>query len=104
MLKQQTVQTSLGQLTVSSLTLGQLKTLPNFWEAKEGEALPERIVRYLPAIHASLRTVHQDITEKQLEDGLTLQDFNALVDAMAIVAGFKAVPAGEAQAPEAVPV
>lgn len=106
MIKQQTVPTSLGSLTVSSLTLGQLRTLPDFWTEPDNETLPDRIQRFLPAILASVRTVHQDITAQQLEDGLDLKDFKVLIDAMATVAGFKEAEKklGEAQIPEAVPV
>lgn len=52
MLKQQAVSTSLGQLTVSALTLGELKHLDQlFKEAKsEEEKSIASLLRYLPVI------------------------------------------------------
>ena len=52
MLKQQTVPTSLGQLTVSSLTLGELRQLDSLFQEKpstENSGLAS-LLRYLPVI------------------------------------------------------
>lgn len=101
MLKQQTVSTSLGELTVSALTLGDIRNLPDLFipMAEATDKLSASFDRFLPAIVASLRKVHQDITIQKLEDGLTLQDFNALVAAMMKVGGVES-SSGEARAAE----
>ena len=98
MLKQQTVVTSLGQLTVSSLTLGELRQLDSIFTgtlAQEHTGVGS-LVRYLPVLTSSLRKAHQDISLDQLENGLTLEDFNALFSAVLEVSGLKKASAGEA--------
>jgi len=72
MLKQQTVPTSLGQLTVSSLTLGELRQLDSLFQDKssaENSGLVS-LLRYLPVVQNAVRKVHQDLTSEQLENGL----------------------------------
>jgi hypothetical protein len=103
MLKQQTVPTSLGQLTVSSLTLGELRQLDSLFQEKpsaENSGLAS-LLRYLPVIQNAIRKVHQDLTTDQLENGLTFDDFNVLFNAMLEVSGLKKAAAGE---PTPVPV
>jgi hypothetical protein len=103
MLKQQTVPTSLGQLTVSSLTLGELRQLDSLFQEKpsaENSGLAS-LLRYLPVIQNAVRKVHQDLTAEQLENGLTFDDFNVLFNAMLEVSGLKKAAAGE---PTPVPV
>jgi hypothetical protein len=103
MLKQQTVPTSLGQLTVSSLTLGELRQLDSLFQDKsstESSGLAS-LLRYLPVIQNAVRKVHQDLTAEQLENGLTFDDFNVLFNAMLEVSGLKKAAAGE---PTPVPV
>jgi hypothetical protein len=103
MLKQQTVSTSLGQLTVSSLTLGELRQLDSLFQEKpsaENSGLAS-LLRYLPVIQNAVRKVHQDLTAEQLENGLTFDDFNVLFNAMLEVSGLKKAAAGE---PTPVPV
>lgn len=97
MLKQQIISTSLGQLTVSSLTLGELRQLDALFQDK---ASPEStglasLLRYLPVIANAVRKVHQDLTAEQLENGLTFDDFNALFNAVLEVSGLKKSTAGE---------
>jgi hypothetical protein len=105
MLKQQTVPTSLGQLTVSSLTLGELRQLDAAF--KQNAARPDNekglasLLEYFPVISASVRKVHQDLTVEQLENGLTFDDFSILFNAMLEVSGLKKAAAGE---PTPVPV
>ncbi|HEY3771329.1 MAG TPA: hypothetical protein VGN44_21830 [Candidatus Angelobacter sp.] len=97
MLKQQTVSTSLGQLTVSSLTLGELRQLDALFQEKtsaESTGLTA-ILRYLPVILSAARKVHQDLSAEQLENGLTLDDFNTLFNAVLEVSGLKKAAAGE---------
>ena len=98
MFKQQTVSTSLGQLTVSSLTLGELRQLDSLFA--ESTAQPAAglsgLLRYLPLVAGSLRKVHQDLSAEQLEGGLTLEDFNVLFNALLEVSGLKKASAGEA--------
>jgi hypothetical protein len=107
MLKQQTVPTSLGQLTVSSLTLGELRQLDALFQQEKPEKPSlTSILVYMPIIAASTRKVHQDLTTEQLENGLTMEDFNVMFDAVMEVSGLKAAPGkkmGEAQ-PEITPV
>ena len=96
MLKQQTVPTSLGQLTVSSLTLGELRQLDSLFQEKpsaENSGLAS-LLRYLPVIQNAVRKVHQDLTTEQLENGLTFDDFNVLFNAMLEVSGLKKAAAG----------
>jgi len=103
MLKQQTVPTSLGQLTVSSLTLGELRQLDSLFQEKssaENSGLAS-LLRYLPVLQSAVRKVHQDLTAEQLENGLTFDDFNVLFNAMLEVSGLKKAAAGE---PTPVPV
>ncbi|HMC30307.1 MAG TPA: hypothetical protein VKL99_05690 [Candidatus Angelobacter sp.] len=97
MLKQQIVSTSLGQLTVSSLTLGELRQLDTIF-AQSTSVVPAGVtslLKFLPVIFGSLRKVQQDLTLEQLENGLTLEDFNALLNAMLEVSGLKKTAAGE---------
>lgn len=103
MLKQQVVSTSLGQLTVSSLTLGELRQLDSlFAESLDGTAKGlASLLKYLPVISNSLRKVHQDLTLDRLESGLTLDDFNVLFTSVLEVSGLKKVAPGE---PTPVPV
>jgi hypothetical protein len=103
MLKQQTVPTSLGQLTVSSLTLAELRKLDALFQEKPSTENPglASLLRYLPVIQNAVRKVHQDLTAEQLENGLTFDDFNVLFNAMLEVSGLKKAAAGE---PTPVPV
>jgi hypothetical protein len=97
MLKQQTIPTSLGQLTVSSLTLGELRQLDALFQEKPSSETfsLESLLRYLPVIFSAVRKVHQHLTLEQLENGLTFDDFNALFLAMLEVSGLKKAAAGE---------
>ncbi len=103
MLKQQTISTALGQLTVSSLTLGELRQLDSLFQdsAKDSGSGVTSLLRYLPLIFGAVRKVHQDLTLDQLESGLTFDDFNALFSAVLEVSGLKKGAAGE---PTPVPV
>jgi hypothetical protein len=94
-LKQQVVATSLGQLTVSSLTLGELRQLDSLFIEPATPGLSS-LLKYLPVISSALRKVHQDISLNDLESGLTLDDFNALLNAVLDVSGLKKSAPGEA--------
>ncbi len=102
MLKQQTVSTALGQLTVSSLTLGELRQLDSLFQdsAKDSTGVTS-LLKYLPVIFGAVRKVHQDLTLDKLENGLTFDDFNTLFSAVLEVSGLKKTTAGE---PTPVPV
>ena len=95
MQKQQTIPTGLGQLTVSSLTLGELRQLDSLISAPESASGITSLFRYLPVIFSSVRKVHQDLSQEQLENGLTLEDFSALFGAVLEVSGLKKAAAGE---------
>ena len=97
MLKQQTVPTSLGPLTVSSLTLGELRQLDQLFAAARADNTSGigSLLQYMPIIFASARKVHQDLTLEQLENGLTLDDFNAIFGVVLEVSGLKKSNAGE---------
>ncbi len=103
MLKQQIVPTSLGQLTVSSLTLGELRQLDALFQTKLSPEISGlgSLLRYLPVIVNAVRKVHQDLTADQLENGLTFDDFHALFSAVLEVSGLKKAAPGE---PTPVPV
>jgi hypothetical protein len=103
MLKQQTVPTSLGQLTVSSLTLGELRQLDALFQEKASTEVSGLVslLRYLPVILNAIRKVHQDLTAEQLENGLTFDDFIVLFNAVLEVSGLIKAAAGE---PTPVPV
>jgi hypothetical protein len=106
MLKQQTVPTSLGPLTVSSLTLGELRQLDQLFTSAGSDAGSGNIgslLKYMPLLFASARKVHQDLTLETLENGLTLDDFNAVFSAVLEVSGLKKASSG-AEAGEAMPV
>lgn len=97
MLKQQTVATALGQLTVSSLTLGELRQLDALFRdgpAPGGGGIAQ-LLKYLPVVFGAVRKVHQDVSLEQLEGGLTFDDFNALFSAVLEVSGLKKAAAGE---------
>jgi hypothetical protein len=97
MLKQQTISTALGQITVSSLTLGELRQLDVLFQDASfatGAGITS-LFKYLPLIFGSVRKVHQDLSLEQLENGLTFDDFNALFSAVLEVSGLKKAPAGE---------
>lgn len=97
MIKQQIASTALGQLTVSSLTLGELRQLDSLFQdsAKDPSGGLTSMLRYLPVILGALRKVHQDLTLDQLENGLTFDDFNVLFSTMLEVSGLKKATAGE---------
>jgi hypothetical protein len=98
MLKQQTISTALGQLTVSSLTLGELRQLDSLFQdsANAPSGGVTSLLRYLPVIFGAVRKVHQDLTLDQLENGLTFEDFNMLFSAVLEVSGLKKAAPGEA--------
>jgi len=110
MLKQQTVPTALGPLTVSSLTLGELRQLDQlFADAKTDTAAGiGSLLKYMPIVFASARKVHQDLTLEALENGLTLDDFNLVFGIVLEVSGLKKSAAGddrgEAQPVQVAPV
>jgi hypothetical protein len=97
MLKQQIIPTSVGQLTVSSLTLGELRQLDALFQAQPSPEISglASLLRYLPVIVNAVRKVHQDLSAEQLENGLTFDDFNALFSAVLEVSGLKRAAAGE---------
>jgi hypothetical protein len=103
MLRQQTISTALGQLTVSSLTLGELRQLDSLFQdsANAPAGGVTSLLRYLPVIFGAVRKVHQDLTLDQLENGLTFEDFNTLFGAVLEVSGLKKAAPGE---PTPVPV
>lgn len=97
MLKQQTITTALGPVTVSSLTLGELRQLDSLFQdpvPASGAGITS-MLKYLPVIFGSARKIHQDMTLDQLENGLTFDDFNALFSAVLEVSGLKKASAGE---------
>jgi hypothetical protein len=98
MLKQQTVSTALGQITVSSLTLGEVRQLDSLFQDSAKNSASSGIgslLKYLPVILSAVRKVHQDLTLDQLENGLTFDDFNALLNAVLEVSGLRKAAAGE---------
>jgi hypothetical protein len=98
MQKQQTVTTSLGNLTVSSLTLGDLRNLDSAIAANSSQEQGKNIsslLRTLPVIVSSLRKAHPELTKEQLEAGITLEDFTALFKAVLEVSGLKQAEPGE---------
>jgi len=97
MLKQQIVPTSLGQLTVSSLTLGELRQLDALFQENSSPEISglASLLRYFPVIVSAVRKVHQDVSAEQLENGLTFDDFTALFSAVLEVSGLKRAAAGE---------
>ena len=100
MVKQQTVPTSLGELTVSSLNLGELRELDKLFQqskASADKASISSVLVYLPIIAASIRKVHQDLTAEALENGLTFDDFTPIFNAILQVSG---LTAGEAKLQE----
>src|SRR6185437_9831852 len=102
MLKQKSLSTSLGQITVSSLTIGELRQFDALFTEPASAHGIALLVRYLPVLLASLRKAHPTVTLHQLENALTLDDFQALFLAVLEVSGLaKAGAAGEA-APVAV--
>lgn len=90
MLKQKVINTSLGELTFTSLTLGELRQLDAIFQEppKDNEGVTG-ILKYLPLIHSSVRKAHQDMTAEQMEQGLDIEDFNLAFSAMLEVSGLK---------------
>jgi hypothetical protein len=95
MLKTQSVPTALGPLTVSSLTLGELRQLDSLFADPNPAGGLASLFRYLPVIIGSLRKVHQDLSPEHIENGLTLEDFGALFSAVLEVSGLKKAASGE---------
>jgi|GEM_PF-4780567 len=50
----------------------------------------------MPVLIAALRKTHPDMSAEQIENSLTLEDFNALFSAVLEVSGLKKASAGEA--------
>lgn len=96
MLKQQTVATSLGRLTVSAITLGDLRQLDFLFTEPPVAGGPASFLRYLPLLFFALRKVHRDLTPEQLEGSLTFEDFNALFTAVVEISGLARSVPGEA--------
>ncbi len=96
MLKQQVVPTSLGQLTVSSLTLGELRQLDSLFADPTNNKGFGSLFKYLPVVLAAIGKVHRELSVDQLESGLTLEDFNHLFAAVLEVSGLKRANSGEA--------
>ena len=98
MLKQQSISTSLGELTVSSLTLGELRQLDALFSGATAQEVGgvASLLRYMPVLIAALRRNHPDISSEQVENSLTLEDFNVLFSAVLEVSGLKKASAGEA--------
>jgi hypothetical protein len=96
MLKQQTVPTSLGPLTVSSLTLGELRQLDQLFAAARTDNTSGigSLLKYMPIVFASARKVHQDLTLDQLDD------FNTVFSVVLEVSGLKKGSAGEERGEE----
>jgi hypothetical protein len=97
MLKQQTVSTTMGPLTVSTLSVGDLRKLDSLFRETSAEPPSHiaQLLKYMPVIFGSVRKVHQDMSLEQLEDGLTLEDLVALFTATLDVSGLKRAEAGE---------
>jgi hypothetical protein len=78
--------------------LGELRQLDSlFAESLNGAGKGlSSLLNYLPVISSALRKVHQDISLNDLESGLTLDDFNALFNAVLEVSGLKKSAPGEA--------
>jgi len=97
MLKQQVVETSLGAVTVASLTLGELRRLEALMQQQSQQTAGgiENLVRYLPVIAGSVAKSHPELTVDRLESALTLEDFEALFNAVLEVSGLKKAPPGE---------
>jgi hypothetical protein len=79
---------------VSSLTLGELRQLDSLFTEAATPGLSS-LLKYLPVISSALRKLHQDISVNDLESGLTLDDFNALLNAVLEVSGLKKSAPGE---------
>ena len=98
MKNQQTVMTSLGTLTVSALTLGDLRSLDSVIAANstpgQGKTFAS-LLGVVPVLVSSLRKAHPEITKEQLESGITLEDFTALFAAVLEVSGLKQAAPGE---------
>jgi hypothetical protein len=100
MKKQQTVKTSMGDLTFTSLNLGELRQLDALFK----ETPPDEnmgvgaILKYLPIVLCSVRKVHQDMTSEQLENGIDSEDFTACFGAIIEISGIKKATPGEAPA------
>ena len=102
-LKTKVVPTAMGDLTVSSLSLGELRQLDELFAQSADSNLPKNITsmfRFLPIIAISVRKVHQDVAIEDLEAKLVLEDFQPLFEAVLEVSGLKkAQTTGEALTP-----
>lgn len=102
MLKQKSLSTSLGQLTVSSLTIGELRQFDSLFTEPATDRGIALLLRYLPVLLASIRKVHPTMQIEQLETALTLDDFQALFLAVLEVSGLAKTGASGEAAPVAV--
>lgn len=100
-LKQKCIETSLGALTVSALSLSQVAQLDQLFKDAEGKDGVHKMLVFTPIILASMSKAHPEMTLEKLEGGLSLEDFNGAFDAVIEVSGLKktAVSKGEAIAP-----
>jgi hypothetical protein len=80
---------------VTHTELRQLDALFSLARAQEVSGIAS-LLRYMPILVASLHKSHPDISSEQIENSLTLEDFNALFSGMLEVSGLKKASAGEA--------
>jgi hypothetical protein len=79
--RQKTVITSRGPITVSSLTITELRKLYELMKMAEASGDFSDLVKVSPIIFASTRRVHQELRLEQMESRITLTDLGALLAA-----------------------
>ena len=96
MIKQKNVTTSLGQLTVSTLTLGEIRRIDEIFATKPPTPSLSWLSSCFPVVYSSIRRVHPELSVDQLESSLTMEDFIPLFAAMLEVSGLQRAASGEA--------
>jgi hypothetical protein len=94
---QKTIKVAGRSLTFSPLHLGQIRELEQtLKDVKDSKVVGiDSMLAFVPHLHASLAPKHPDITQKQLEEMLTIEDLAPAQSAMLEASGLKAAEPGE---------
>jgi hypothetical protein len=92
--RQKTVITSRGPITVSSLTVAELRQLHDLMIRAELSGKFSELVKVSPIIFASTRRVHQELSLEQMEEQITLADLGSLLTAALEVSSMQIVSGG----------
>ena len=86
------------QFRANAITIGELRKLQPVLEGL-GKGDPfKSILDLMPLVHASLKKAHPDLTQENLENMITVENFfTEVFNAVLEASGLRRTPAGEAQ-------